>query len=98
LGIAVPAPGTEFYRYVKESGYLLTKDWSLYDPLKKPVFSYPWLTSEEMAFYQAYGLRQFYLRPKYIWGRLTSIRNLIEVRNYFHNFVGFFKRYVLKGS
>ena len=50
LGLAVPAPGTDFYRYVDQNGYLLTKDWSRYDPLQKPVFSYPALSAEEMVF------------------------------------------------
>lgn len=98
LGIAVPAPGTDFYRYVEENDYLLTKDWSLYDPMKKPVFSYPWLTSDEIAYYSTHGLRQFYLRPKYISERLRSIRSVSEAVAYFRNFLGFMKRYVLRGK
>ncbi len=95
LGIAVPAPGTDFYRYVDENNYLLTKDWSLYDPMKKPVFSYPWLSTDEIAYYSHYGLRQFYFRPNYIFNRLKSIRSISEARTYFNNFIGFLKRYVL---
>jgi len=98
LGIAVPVPGTDFYRYVEENNYLLTKDWSLYDPMKKPVFSYPWLTSDEIAYYSAYGLRQFYLRPGYILNRLKTIRSFADVMTYFNNFIGFLKRYVLSGK
>jgi len=96
LGIAVPAPGTDFYRYVEENDYLLTKDWSLYDPMKKPVFSYPSLSSDEIAYYSTYGLRSFYLRPKYIFDRLKSIRSFSEAAIYFNNFIGFLKRYVLR--
>ncbi|MCL4417266.1 MAG: radical SAM protein, partial [Actinobacteria bacterium] len=84
LGIAVPAPGTDFYRYVEENNYLLTKDWSRYDPMKKPVFSYPWLSADEIEYYSKYGLRQFYLRPKYIFNRLKSVRNISELSTYFH--------------
>ncbi len=98
LGIAVPTPGTDFYRYVEENNYLLTKDWSRYDPMKKPVFSYPRLSADEIEYYSKYGLRQFYLRPKYIFNRLKSVRNISELSTYFHNFVGFMKRYVLKGQ
>jgi radical SAM superfamily enzyme YgiQ (UPF0313 family) len=94
LGIAVPVPGTDFFRYVEENNYLLTKDWSLYDPMKKPVFSYPQLSADEIAYYSASGLRQFYLRPKYIFNRLKSIRSFSEARTYFNNFIGFLKRYV----
>lgn len=94
LGIAVPVPGTDFYRYVDENNYLLTKDWSLYDPMKKPVFSYPWLSADEIEYYSKYGLRQFYLRPEYILNRLFSIRSFSELFTYFNNFIGFLKRYV----
>jgi anaerobic magnesium-protoporphyrin IX monomethyl ester cyclase len=94
LGLAVPAPGTDFYRYVDQNGYLLTKDWSRYDPLQKPVFSYPALSAEEMVFYQSHGLRQFYLRPGYILRKLLAIRSLTEAKTNFTNFIGFVNRYV----
>jgi len=94
LGLAVPAPGTDFYRYVEENGYLQTKDWSRFDPLQKPVFSYPSLSAEEMMFYQSYGLRQFYLRPGYIMRRLLAIRSLTEAGSHFTNFIGFVNRYI----
>jgi anaerobic magnesium-protoporphyrin IX monomethyl ester cyclase len=96
LGIAVPIPGTDFYRYVEENNYLLTRDWSMFDPMEKPVFSYPWLSSDEMAFYSSHGMRQFYLRPKYIFNRLLTIRSFSEVNSYFKNFIGFLKRYTNK--
>lgn len=96
LGIAVPVPGTDFFRYVEENNYLLTNDWSMYDPMKKPVFSYPWLTADEIEYYSKYGLRQFYLRPKYIMDRLFSIKNFTELFTYFNNFIGFMKRYIMK--
>ncbi|KJU87672.1 Fe-S oxidoreductase [Candidatus Magnetobacterium bavaricum] len=95
LGIAVPTPGTDFYKYVEENNYLLTKDWSLYDPMKKPVFSYPDLSDEQIGYYSAYGLRQFYLRPEYILKRLLSIKNLNQLGTYLKSFVGFLRRYVL---
>lgn len=95
LGIAVPTPGTDFYRFVEKNNYLLTKDWSQFDPMKKPVFSYPNLSSDEIAYYSAYGLRQFYLRPSYIIDRMLSIRNFTEAASYSKNFIGFLKRYVL---
>jgi len=94
LGLAVPAPGTDFYRYVEQGGFLTTKDWSRYDPLQKPVFSYPSLSAEEMVFYQTHGLRQFYLRPGYILRKLIAIRSLTEAKTNLINFIGFVNRYV----
>jgi anaerobic magnesium-protoporphyrin IX monomethyl ester cyclase len=98
LGIAVPAPGTDFYRYVEENNYLLTKDWSLYDPMKKPVFSYPSLSADEIEYYSRHGLREFYLRPGYILKRILSIKSFMEVKTYLKNFIGFIKRYAMRSS
>jgi len=98
LGTAVPAPGTEFYRYMDEKGHLHHKQWDLYDPLKGPVFSYPELSGDEIFSTAAYGLRQFYLRPGYILDRALSIRSASELMMYTSNFVGFLKRYVLRVS
>lgn len=95
LGIAVPVPGTDFYRYVQENNYLLTKDWSLYDPVKEPVFSYPGLSADDLIYYSAFGLRQFYLRPKYIMHRLVSMRSFNDLKINFNNFIGFMQRYVI---
>jgi radical SAM superfamily enzyme YgiQ (UPF0313 family) len=95
LGIAVPVPGTDFYRHLENNNYLLTKNWSLYDPMKKPVFSYPWLSSNEIYNYATYGIKKFYLRPKYVLDRLLSIRSFSELSTYAKNFVGFLRRYAL---
>lgn len=96
LGIAVPVPGTEFYRQMDARGHLRHKDWDLYDPLKKPVYDYPGLSADEIYDTAASGLRQFYLRPTYVWDRLRSIRHPSEIVKYSSNFVGFVKRYVLR--
>jgi len=95
LGNAMPVPGTDFYRYLEENNYLHTKDWSLYDPLNKPVFSYPWLSSDEIYYYSTRGIRSFYLRPNYILNRILSIKSFSDVKRYLSNFIAFLKRYML---
>jgi len=96
LGTAVPAPGTEFYRFMEDKGYLHHKQWDLYDPLKGPVYNYPELSGEEIFSTAADGLRQFYLRPSYILDRARTIRSASDLLKYSSNFVGFMKRYVLR--
>ncbi len=96
LGIAVPAPGTDFYRQMDANGYLMHKRWDLYDPLKKPVYSYPNLSGEEIHEFAAHGLREFYLRPSYIWDRVRAIKSPADIGLYASNFFGFMKRYVLR--
>ncbi|MCK5512740.1 MAG: radical SAM protein, partial [Thermodesulfovibrionia bacterium] len=89
-------PGTKFYEHLDNRGYLITKDWSQYDPLKPPVYNYPGLTSAEIETARNKGYMSFYLRPSYILKRFLSQRKLFDVINNFKNFVGFMKRYVLK--
>lgn len=96
LGIAVPAPGTPHYQYMDENKLLKHKQWDLYDPLRVPVYDYPHLSGKEIYDFAHYGLRQFYLRPGYIWDRLRSIRSLSELGIYSSNFFGFLKRYVFR--
>jgi radical SAM superfamily enzyme YgiQ (UPF0313 family) len=96
LGIATPHPGTKFYEHLDKRGYLTTKDWSQYDPIKPPVYNYPVLSSAEIETARNNGYRSFYLRPSYILKRFLSQRKLFDVINNFKNFVGFMKRYVIK--
>ncbi len=96
LGIATPHPGTKFYEHLDDKGYLITKNWSAYDPIKKPVYNYPGLSGDEIEQARDIGYRSFYLRPAYILKRFFSQRKIMDVVNNFKNFVGFMKRYVLK--
>lgn len=45
--ICVPQPGTLFYRWADQKGYLLTKDWSKYNGYRA-VVSYPHYSKEEI--------------------------------------------------
>ncbi len=94
LGTAVPAPGTGFYKQIKDKGYLAHYNWELYDPLKIPPFNYPDLTAEEIYDAAAYGLRKFYLRPSYIYDRIKSVESPAQFFRYVKNFGGFMKRYI----
>ena len=94
-GIAVPVPGTDFFDFVEKHDYLLTRDWSEFDPMKRPVFSYPHLTAEDIAHYARQALMQFYMRPKYIIPKLASIRSSSELISIARNFFGFLRRYVM---
>ena len=71
FNIATPYPGTEMYRWADENGYLRTKNWEHYD-LSTPVMNLPTVPAETVlrSYRQAY--RRFYLRPRFIAGRLTK--------------------------
>lgn len=90
FGIAIPHPGTSFYNYLKDKGYLLTEEWDRYDPMLPPPYSYPELSSQEIYKFSRFAYRSYYLRPVFILKRFLKF-NLAEE---FKNFIGFLRRYV----
>ncbi len=95
MGVAQPLPGTGFFKYLDEKGWLFTKDWSKYDPVQPPVYNYPQLSSEEIFQGTRMGYRQFYLKPGYILRRIAQLRSFGELKSSFKNFIDLLKRYVL---
>lgn len=94
FGIITPVYGTEFYDFLEKNGYL---DKSVkqedYDTIKPPVFNYPWLSSKEIYDMAMKGYREFYLRPSYIFKRIT---NTTSLKNDFDNFKMFIKQFIIK--
>lgn len=69
IAVATPIPGTDFYRYCKEKGYLLCDDLSeSLDEFgfQKCIVSYPWLNSDEIALSVDSALKGYYLNIAYI--------------------------------
>lgn len=73
FSIAVPYPGTEFYRYLERKGYLLSHNWDDYMPLK-PIYEYPHLSYETMQRMLKTAYRRHYLSPRYL---LLGLHQLI---------------------
>lgn len=83
VAIATPLPGTEFYNWCKENGYLLTED--LRNSLdsrgyQKCIVSYPWLNEKEIQEYVDLALKSYYLNINYI----PIALKLILGKNGFH--------------
>jgi len=96
MGVAQPLPGTGFFKYLDEKGWISTKDWSKYDPVQLPVYQYPHLSAQEILEGARRGYRQFYLRPGYLLKRICQIRSWNDFKNGFRNFLLLWQRYVLK--
>lgn len=90
FGIAIPHPGTFFYQYLKEKGYLLTEKWDKYDPMFPPPYSYPHLSSKEIYEFARKSYRSYYLRVGFITKRFLKFK----LKEEFKNFIGFLNRYV----
>lgn len=69
VAVATPIPGTEFYDWVKENGYLLVDDLEKSldeDGFQKCIVSYPEFTKEDIENYVDRALKEYYLSPSYI--------------------------------
>lgn len=85
--IASPYPGTEFYRVAKESGYFRPdfewKDFTLVGN-NKPPLDLPGLPAEKILQWQKKAYRQYYMRPKYLLGKIIGLRNRVDLANAFN--------------
>ena len=74
---AVPFPGTEFYNWCKQNGYLITEDfdkWLDSNGRLDFLVSYPNLSNVELRKIRDKLMLRFYTSPKHIWQ--TIIHNL----------------------
>lgn len=78
MAIASPIPGTHFYNYVKENGYLLIDDMSESidkDGYQKCIVSYPDFTKDDIEYWLGHILKSYYFRPGYVFTFLRSMKN-----------------------
>ena len=90
FAVATPIPGTEFYDYVKENGFLLVDDLEESldeDGFQKCLVSYPEFTKEDIENYVDRGLKEYYLSPLYI---PVAMRNVLR-KNGLHELKGMMK-------
>lgn len=69
VSVASPFPGTEFYNWCRENGYLLTDDPNEYldeQGHQKAIISYPELTNEEMVKAVDEMLKAYYVSLSYV--------------------------------
>ena len=79
---ATPLPGTRFYNYARENG-LFDNETSFENAYYYPAVDTHCLPKERVFELHKLAIRRFYLRPRYIWRMLLSIRSFTEFRNYF---------------
>lgn len=74
--ICIPYPGTPYYKELKSGGRILSEDWSKYNchQIDEPLFDHPNLKWRTIGIYYKKAFKEFYLRPRYIFGRF--IRSL----------------------
>ena len=104
ISIATPYPGTEFYRWLQENGYLITEnfdEWLDGDGQQRCVISYPNLSPDEMKNALKKAVTTYYLNLKYLF-KISKVvlRDREEFKRYVIGGKGFVKQlyrwYVLR--
>jgi len=91
FAVAIPIPGTEFYDWAKNSGFLITDN--LEESIdekgfQKCIISYPEFTDEDIVKYVDKALKEYYLSPSYIPIALSNLlrkNGLSELRVMIHS-------------
>ena len=78
----VPYPGTELWNEMNNHGRLLARNWGEFSNWYPSYLPFAYKDPQELVRIRRQILRRFYLRPRYIWGRLTHVRDFQDVRRY----------------
>jgi radical SAM superfamily enzyme YgiQ (UPF0313 family)/ribosomal protein S8 len=80
--VTIPHPQTEFYKMVKQNRWFGTdsKDYTPVDPMRRATVDFPKLRHEKLESLVKWAYREYYLRPQYIWKRLSKIRNFQDFK------------------
>jgi radical SAM superfamily enzyme YgiQ (UPF0313 family) len=78
----VPYPGTELWGEMKKHGRLLARNWGEFSNWYPSYLPFAYKGPEELVLIRKHILRRFYLRPRYVWGRVTKIHDMRDVRRY----------------
>jgi len=78
----VPYPGTQLWKEMRNHGKLLARDWGQFSNWYPAYLPFAYEDPEELVQIRKRILRGFYLRPRYVWGRLRHMRDLRDARRY----------------
>lgn len=78
-----PYPGTEFYNWCRQNGYITSKEWKEWvdeNGEQETIIDYPGLSREVMNKTIDRSLYGFYLRPSYLFSQIFRPRSIYDVR------------------
>jgi len=79
--IAAPYPGTEFYRYAQEHGYLKVEHYEELDQNASAVVEYPRLSRSQIKEAARRANRRFYLRPRILSRMIKEAKDLSTLKS-----------------
>ena len=81
FNVASPRLGTALREEALEKGYIPNELTELDNSIKFPTMELGTLSKEDVWELRQEAIRRFYLRPSYLWRRLTGVRSLRELAN-----------------
>ena len=85
-------PGTEYYKWVKENGYLVPEDWPQWvdeNFEQRAIINLPQLSVDEINLMVDKGLWEFYLRPRQMWTMFYNLRSWADIKAKLHGLMSF---------
>jgi anaerobic magnesium-protoporphyrin IX monomethyl ester cyclase len=73
--VAVPFPGTDYYKYLQQHNLLRIQDWDKYHAANTAVMDTEYLTSDEIEKAISNARKKIYFSPRFILRRFSYIRN-----------------------
>ncbi|MDD5032960.1 MAG: cobalamin-dependent protein [Candidatus Pacebacteria bacterium] len=81
FSVTTPYPGTRLYDEAEKYG-TLTKNFSEYHGWSPVFVPFGYKNREEIEKIEKRAMRQFYMRPAYIWGRIKKIDSFEDIKRY----------------
>ena len=93
FSVTTPYPGTRLYDEAEKWG-TLSKNFNEFHGWSAVFVPFGYKSREEVEAMKRRAMRQFYLRPRYVLGRIMTINSVEDIRRYWKGFVfvlGFIK-------
>jgi anaerobic magnesium-protoporphyrin IX monomethyl ester cyclase len=79
FAVAIPHPGTALYEECKANGWLTSEVWADYTA-ESSLIETPWLTAEEVEQARIRAYREYYYRPRFIFGEALKVRRVADIK------------------
>jgi anaerobic magnesium-protoporphyrin IX monomethyl ester cyclase len=79
FAVAIPHPGTALYEECKANGWLTSEIWADYTA-ESSLIETPWLAADEVEQARVRAYREYYYRPRFIFGEALKVRRMADIK------------------
>lgn len=79
FNIATPYPGTEFFQWARDNGYLIHTSWQDYN-VSEQIVNLPTIDSQKLRKYYTLSYCKYFFRPKIMFRRVYRIRSFTQLK------------------